>query len=323
MDNQTNFNDQELNLSDIKQRVNSAVDQVGWSVFRAMRFIRRNILALAGLFIVGVGLGIYLDLKSKTYDNQVMVIPNFNSADYLYAQIDLLESKIKQGDTVFLKKAGFEHPKKLVSIKIEPVTDIFPMIQREESNIELFKLLAENGDIKKTIEDPTTSRNYRYHNITVVSRSKSSDENLLQPLLKFLNGNQYFTIIRDQYQKNIRTRIIENERTIAQINGVLNMFATYDNSVGKGSNMVYYNNQLNDVIKSKDELVEQTGNLRIELESSNAVIKKSSRVLNLENRDSVSGKIKLILPLVLILLFILVKLTVRFYKKYSEQSTHR
>jgi hypothetical protein len=49
---------------------------------------------------------------------------NFKSTDYLYAKIDLLSSKIAEGDSVFLNSIGLPQYAALTKIKIEPIVDL-------------------------------------------------------------------------------------------------------------------------------------------------------------------------------------------------------
>jgi len=107
---------------------------------------------LGTLFVLGAGLGFYLDKTEKSYDNQIIVTPNFSSTDYLYSKIDLINSKISEGDTLFLKDVvGIKDTKHFHSIKIEPITDIYKFIGSNPVNFEFVKLLAEDGDLKKLL----------------------------------------------------------------------------------------------------------------------------------------------------------------------------
>ena len=72
----------------------------------------------------------------------------------------LLDSKIKTRDTLFLKSIGVKNPENLTKIEIEPIVDIYSLVNYNEKNaavttntqnFELLKLLAEEGDINKVI----------------------------------------------------------------------------------------------------------------------------------------------------------------------------
>ena len=98
-------------------------------------------------------MGLFLDTTNKTYDHQIIVQPNFGSTDYLYSKIDLLNSKIKENDTVFLQKIGILDPSKLSKIEIKPIVDVYKFIATDEKNFDLLKLMAEDSDIKKILEE--------------------------------------------------------------------------------------------------------------------------------------------------------------------------
>jgi hypothetical protein len=112
----------------------------------------------------------------------------------------------------------------------------------------------------------------------------------------------------------------ENDSIISQINGLLNAFSSTTNGSQKSDKLVYYNenSQLNDVIKTKDELIKEQGENRITLVSLDKIIKDNSITLNIKNNEAVNGKMKFILPLVLIFFFVLVGY---FKSYYNAQMT--
>ena len=122
--NSTNSDNQEIDLSMISNKINGFFGRIGTSIYRGIVFFKRNLLFTSILVVAGVGLGIFLDTTNKSYDSEIIVKPNFGSIDYLYSKIDLLESKIKERDTLFLKSIGIEKPKNINLIEIEPVIDI-------------------------------------------------------------------------------------------------------------------------------------------------------------------------------------------------------
>lgn len=319
MSNPSNYNDQELDFVELKKRMSGALDRFGYKVYSAISFLLRNAVIILILFGLGIGLGILLDVKVKKYNNEMIVIPNFGSVDYLYSKINELDIKIQEKDTAFLNAIGIKNHKAFSGIKIEPIVEVFPLMQRNEFNIEVLRLLAENQDVKKVVEESATSKNYTFHRINFVTKKPIKREQSADIISKFLNSSSYYTQIQKEYLKNLQIKMASNQLTIDRIDGILSMFASYDSS-GKGSNMVYYNNQLNDVIVSKEKLVMENGNMRLEMVASDKIIKESSLNLNVEDTESVNGKMKLILPFVFVILFIIIRLLVDFYKKYSKKS---
>lgn len=314
---QINPNDQEIDLSQLSKKIGGIIQSfIDW-LFDGILFIRRNIIIIGILFIIGAGLGFYLDKKTKVYDHQVIVTPNFGSTDYLYSKISLINSKIKEGDTVFLKQIGIKNPKKFAKIEIEPIVDVYRFINNSSQNFEMLKLMAEDGDLKKIVEENLTSKNYAFHNISFTTKDITSEQNTLFPILNYLNESEFYEKVQKESVNNINLKIKENDSIIAQINGVMNQFSNAVSSNQKSDKLVYYNEntQLNDVIKTKEALINEQGAKRLELVTSDRIIKESSFTLNVENTKMVNGKMKLALPVVFIGLFIVFGMVRRFYRR--------
>ena len=273
--------------------------------------------------VIGVGLGFYLDETKKIYNHQIIVTPNFESTDYLYSKIDLIESKIKERDTVFLKEiVGIKRPKEIIKIEIKPITDVYKFIENKAENFELIKLMSEGGDIKKILEDNLTSKNYTLHTITFKTKKQIHNTGTVQPILNYLNETDYYKKIQKETVKNIQVKMIQNDTIISQINGVLNGFSSMVNGAQKSDKLVYYNEntQLNDVIKTKEILINEQGIHRVELVGLDKIVKDNSTTLNIENTSSVNGKLKLVFPVLFLLSFILISLFSNYYKNQMRKS---
>lgn len=316
---QKNVEDQEIDLSLISKKIGNFFQDINTLIFNCIQFVFRNKIVIATLFILGVGLGIFLDTTQKTYDHQIIVTPNFGSTDYLYSKVDLLNSKIKENDTVFLKQIGIKDPKKISKIDIRPIVDVYRFIENNTQNFEMLKLLAEDGDLKKIVEDNLTSKNYTYHLISYSTKDLTSIEKTVNPLMTYFNNSDYYKIIKKEYLNNIQIKMVANDSTIAQIDGVLNQFSKTVGHNQKSDKLVYYNEntQLNDVIKTKDLLILEQGAHRLELFNLNEIVKENSFTLNIKNIQSVNGKMKLILPLLFIGLFLLGHFFSAFYRKQT------
>ncbi|MNG29767.1 hypothetical protein D3C85_981320 [compost metagenome] len=84
---------------------------------------------------------------------------------------------------------------------------------------------------------------------------------------------------------------------------------------------MYFNENtgLNDIIKTKNDLIAEQGSLRLDLINYEKIIKDISIVTNIQNTKSINGKMKLIMPFVFIILFILSRLFVGFYRRQAEK----
>jgi uncharacterized protein YfkK (UPF0435 family) len=313
--NTQNNDNQEIDLSQVSKKIGDFFEGISTKIFKSILFFKRNIIWIGILFVLGVGLGIYLDKSSKVYEHQIMVQPNFSSVDYLYSKIDLLSSKIKSEDTLFLKNVvGIKDVEKFKKIKIEPITDVYKFVENKEENFELLKLMAEDGDIKKVLSENITSKNYPYHMINFVTSSETDFDKTVTPLLNYLNTSDYYSIIQKEYMNNLKIKIVQNDSIISQIDKILNNF----NISQKSDKLIYFNSentQLNDVIKTKDQLVIEQGRNRLALVTLDKIVKNNAETINIRKTEFVNGKMKLVLPLLFIGLFVFVGYFRAFYKK--------
>ena len=181
----TNSQEQEIDLGQVFKKLGSIFQSFIDSIFDLIVFVKRNFIVLIILFIVGAGLGYYLDKTDKAYNHSIIVTPNFGSNDYLYGKISLLNAKIKEDDTLFLSAVGLKKADNLKEIEIKPVVDVYKFINNKPENFELIKLMAEDGDIKEIIENDITSKNYPFHIISFKTKDKTTNEITVNPILSF------------------------------------------------------------------------------------------------------------------------------------------
>ncbi len=317
-----NTDNQEIDLSQISKKISNGFESLLMALFNGILFLKRNLIWIIGLFIIGVGLGYYLDTTSKVYDNQLIVMPNFGSNDYLYSKVEQLNAKIKEKDTVFLKQIGIKQVDNFKKIEIEPIIDAYRFINNTSENFNLIKLMAEDGNIQKILEDKVTSKNYFYHLVKFTTSEITSEDKTVQPILNFLNDSDYYKSLQKEVINNTEIQMKYNDQMLEQIDGILAEFSSsLDASALKSDRLVYYNNensQLNDVLKTKEELITEQANLRIQKVNIDRVIKDLSSTLNIKNTKSVNGKLKLILPFIFILGFIVISLLLSFYKRQQK-----
>ena len=314
-----NHENQEIDLFQISKKIGNLFQELNAFIFRCIHFFIKNGVLILILLIVGFGLGYYLDKNQKKYDHQIIVAPNFKSTDYLYSKVDLLSSKISEKDTQFLKSIGIQDPSQLTKISIEPIVDVYKLISRNAQNFELLELLAQNGDLKTIVKESTTGKNYNYHTIILSTNGVMQQKDVVDPIMNYLNTSSYFKEIQKISVGNIEQKIKEKETTIVQIDGILNSFSNRTGNAQNSDKLIYYNEntQLNDIIKTKDSLVSVVGTLKIDLFNSKKVINDNAVILNIKNNKSLNGKMKLVLPILFISLFIIFRFIFSFYKSQS------
>lgn len=315
---QNDIKDQEIDLSILIKKIGLFFNRLKRLFFNIIVFFIKNIWVTLILLFLGFGIGTYLDKSFKEYDNQIIVQPNFGSTDYLFSQINLISSKIREKDTVFFKAIGIKNIKIIKAIDINPILDVNRFVNTNtDQNFELLKLMTENGDIKKILEDKVINRGYEFYLINLTTTKIVNKEEIINPILKFLNESEYYKKIQKANIDNIKFKSNANSLIIEQIDGFVNSFSNNSNVTNKSDKLVYYNEntQLNDVIETKNKLVQEQGYLRLELVNNDKIIKDNSTILNIENNKSINGKLKLILPILFIFIFIVIVNFISFYKK--------
>jgi preprotein translocase subunit SecG len=317
----TDSQEQEIDLGQLSKKIGDLFQKLIDSFFDFILFLKRNIIIVATLFILGIVLGYFLDKKTKEYDHEIVVLPNFGSVDYLYSKIKLINSKRKEGDTLFLKSIGIKQPKELGLLEVEPIIDVYSFIQQRESNFDLIKLMAEDGDLDKIIENETTSKNYPFHLIKIKTRKAENRKEFIDPIMNYLESSDYFSSIQKEMLSSLKIEIASNEETITQINNILNEFNNTTGSNSKSDKLIYYNenNQLNDVIKSKEEIIKKLTNNRVSLINYQKTIKEVTSTLNIKDTKGTNGKLKLVLPFLFVFLFLMVVFISKFYKSQMSK----
>ena len=293
---QNSQNDQEIDLSNFINGIKNFFKIVFEFVSGVFNFLLRNYLLTALVVIVGFVSGFYLDSINKRHTHQLNVIPNFGSVDYLYAKIDLINSKLEKRDTIFFYNLGILNSNNISEIKISPILDPYSFVRDNETNFDLLKSLAEDSDMNKVIKDELTSKHFSTHQITFSTNGLASNEKTFDPLFKFLNSSDYFALVQKNVLENFDIKLKSNQQTIDQINGILNSFGqTAAGTNTKSDKLVYYNDntQLNEILGTKDFLTKEQANIRLEMINCDQIIKLKSANLNAPTNSI----LKFILPI--------------------------
>src|SRR5690554_3746559 len=95
---------EEIDLGYLFKKLNDFTRNITRTLFRIIAFYAKFWVVVLILILLGVRYGYYVDSNAKrAFVSEGIVIPNFESVDYLYKNIEHLNNKISQGDTLFLQ----------------------------------------------------------------------------------------------------------------------------------------------------------------------------------------------------------------------------
>ncbi len=313
----TNSQDQEIDLGQIGTGVKSLFNGIINSVFDFIFFLKKKIIVVGVLFVLGVVLGILLD-KKHSYIQKMILIPNFGSNEYLYNKISLLESKLKEKDVVFFKSIGINNIDEIGKFEIKPINGIYNFINSKENtlNFEFIRLMAEDGNIEKIIKDDVTSKNYYQHELVVNTSRAFKKSELIDPILKYLQDSEHFNKLQTVYKKNVEEKIAFNNLLIKQIDDLV---ASYSQNKPTSNVVISENSGLSEIINKKDALIKENQYTMLHYIEYDKIIKDQSIVSNQINTSGANNKMKLILPFLFVFLYFVGFLFNNLYKKQLER----
>jgi hypothetical protein len=316
--------EQEITLQSVGSLFNSVIRLFFRCVHKALSLIKRFFIIFIILIIGGAILG-YLKDQNKTFDNVILVKSNFGSVDYLYNKIEFLDARIKQNDVEFLTQTvGLKNPSALRSIKSEPIKEVFDLtkidaVNNYSRNYDVLKLLSDNSDITKVMEDEPVKRMFQNQRITIEASEFISYEESIVPILNFLNSSDYFAKMQKVYTEGQQFKIEQTEALIQQIDEVLGSFAANSENQKSGQLFMYGgDSQLNDLALTKAYQLETLNNLKADLLNYDKIIKEKNHSLNIGQASFLKGKMKFLYPFALFVVFLGFLFFVEGYKKYTS-----
>lgn len=184
-------------------------------------FLQKHFIKFAIVGVVGLAIGIYLDLNKKTtYISSMVVEPNFNSVQQLYNNVDFYNELASAQDSTALAEAFNISKNEAASIKgfkVESYSD-------ENQKVQLFDKFVRSLDTttQKTINMKAYLENFnsldaRFHTVSVIATNNNIAKKIQPSIISSISRNDYFSL-----QKNISDINIELQDSIykKQINEI-------------------------------------------------------------------------------------------------------
>jgi len=228
-------------------------------------FIKYWIVTLL-LILIGLGWGYYKEkVVDKTFVSEGIVIPNYGSVDYLYSTIKEFNSRIGASDTVYLKSILGENHRSVLEVKIEPIADIYNTMTKSREQIDVFRILYQNQDFDKFIENLATSKYFKYHTIEFVVQGEGVSEKVIPKILDYWNQNEHFLAYQEIYKENATFQVSEYKNMFSQIDSVL---ASLSKGVSKNHNssvIISDNNNVDELFRIKKEMLSDLLDANVQL----------------------------------------------------------
>jgi len=218
-ENKTNTKEEEIDLGKLFELIgrgfNRLFNFIG-SVFRylfqflivILLFLRRNFIILILSFIIGGVIGHFTEGKTRIYNSELVVKPNFKSAHQLYKDIKYFDDLTRQKDTVQLAKIfnlTNAEASSLKSFKINPFLDYGTSLKAYNEFVTTSdSVFASKISFKEYIEN-SEDYDYPYQIISVAAVKSDIFFKLTDGIAGLLEKNTYLVGLKNTKALNIET----------------------------------------------------------------------------------------------------------------------
>lgn len=316
----TNNHQEEIDLVFLFNKLNQVFKNGVKLFFELVGFFIKFKFVVIILLIVAIAYGYYNDSTSTTvYDNKAIVIPNFESVDYMYGKVDALNAKIATKDTVYLKQILDADFNSLRGIELEPIADLYNFISRSRENIDIFRIFIQSQDVKEYMEEFSNSKYYKYHSLNLKIRGEGRSEKIFTNVMDFLNASEHYSSYGETYRENLAFQIKEYENMIKQFDSLISSMSS-SNQAGQSVAMFDYTN-LHLLFERKRDMLDEKLEIEKKLTDYEDTIKLVDVEYNVLTDIPLSSKIKYPLIVIIgIILFFFAQFTLSSLKKIVREN---
>lgn len=321
--NNHNYTD-EIDLGQFLRSVKNRINRLQGKLFDFLLLVVKYKVILISILIIGFAIGLYLDTQKTSLKRaEVVVIPNYNSSDFLYRNIENLSSLLSKGSNKEIEHIFGEKFKKIKSLSISPIYDIQPLINSKEL-MDILKESVKDNRLDWIHEEFQKGRIQKYHSIEILSEEDTDALSITHKLIDFLNDNDFYKQIRLISLENVGFQLEELDRTLIQIDSVISA-ATSKKTISTPTSqgfLVNDNSHISSLIEYKYVLIEERFEKLRQIKQKDDVIQLVSIDTNTEIKQNLLfSNLKITLPIILIATFLLVIILISYIKHISKFSS--
>jgi hypothetical protein len=320
-------NSDEIDLGQLFQLIGDGFKKIFTGFLRVFLYLKKNILILVGLTILGLAIGYGLNqIISKKLKTEVIVKPNMESKTYLYDVVEEIQANIKAKNTDFFKNIGVDSTNfDDFEVEINRVDNG----SSSDSDIKYLELLQsfENTDaVSDIVRAELQNKSSFNHRITFFYKDAERGQNFARQIVDYINTNEYFEGLIKIYRTNAENRIEENKTLLKQVDELV---ANYSKKMAQedrltGNERIVLDNQeklnITGLFNLKNNLIRDIESKKMDLEENTDAIKVINFGKPQEVQKSFFGKSLVIIPLMFLGAFFLVRIIKYLNEKAAEIS---
>lgn len=306
-------NNDEIDLFHLFDKLKALVNNWIVLLFKAFDFIYKFKIVILILIIIGAGLGYFFQQTYKLNQKTTALIRvNFDSVDYVYSEIELLNDKIKEKDSVFFEANGFRSDTlEMKKIEVKPIINLNNILEKYEINDRKLEGLLryldfEDEDIKLY---ETFNSEYKYHKINF-SLSPVASNKTITSTIAYLNNNKLLQKFKEMIISDVKSQIENNEKSIKQIDNVIDTYKTGE-SLPSPSEQIFVvdkNFSIHVLFEKKLKLQQLNEKLKTFLAQSQDIVVLVNKPDIVKEKTGVSGHKVIAYPIILVTIFLLLAL---------------
>jgi hypothetical protein len=285
----------------ISQFVGSIIKKTMKLVFEI--FAKWKILLV--ITVIAYILGIVYENKSEYQpekEGSILVNLNHGSSIYFYNSIDLLQKKISSGDiSFFSEKLQFNSEEVLLEIYVEPIISSKGFFELFEDHNQMKVLINNTDDLDETIK-----YDIKQHKMYFLLSNGSSSATV-DKIMRYLSSNPIYEAISNVYTRETLNKIEESNKTIRQINKLIEKYSAQNPENGKNS-QVYFDGKTENVtgvLTIKSNLIEEIAQSKTDLIVESTSVFRYDEEVALIPKKKIFGKKTVLFPAIAIFTFIL------------------
>ncbi len=293
---------------------------------RLFLYLKRNIIWLAGLIVIGVAAGLLLrTIVVEKQQLDVIVTPQLNNVEYLHDVVAQIQADLNARDTTLLRRMGLDldQPDK-IQIELVPIRDAkTPANSNRMAFLDVLKEFEESDAIDDIVRSELQNQTTSDHRLSFYFKDPVSGEAFARKTIEYINNNEFYKELNAIYLENAENRIRRNDSLITQIDVLIRNYTdrlAREQSGSSGQLMLEDEESLDvpSLFELKNELIRASEEKKLELVRRKTPI----RVVNFGKphkiNKSLFGKRIVLIPSLLLLAFFLVSI-IRYLNAQAER----